>query len=113
MNKLLLLCLFTTACHSSAPLPTNKRNYNYRTPPHTSRPLHKSGHVIDMPNLLAEGRSQLTPTHAPTNSPEVQIEQIRAISKKRIACYIAATAITSSVLTAVVTMTIHFTECGK
>lgn len=78
----------------------------------SSHPIHRSEHVVNMPELLRQGREQdNSPTHAPTSNPAVQIEQIRAISKKRVACYIATTAITSSVLTAAVAMSIHFSSC--
>jgi len=56
----------------------------------------------------------------PISPAEVHVEEVRAhaqevvaLSKKKIACLVAASAITSAILTAGVTLTIHFTECQK
>ncbi len=55
-----------------------------------------------------------------TPEQEVHVEEVRAnavvvraMSKKKIACLVAVTAITSALLTATVTLTIHFTDCKK
>ncbi len=44
---------------------------------------------------------------------QAHASEVKSLSKKKVACLVAATAITSSILTAAVTLTIHFTECQK
>ena len=39
--------------------------------------------------------------------------EVKSISRKKVACYVAASAIISSILTSTVILTIHFTECSK
>jgi len=38
-------------------------------------------------------------------------QEVKSITKKKIACYVAASSIVSAIVTATVTLTIHFTEC--
>jgi len=66
-----------------------------------------NNHAIDFP------LGSMSPQEVHVEEVRAHAQEVRALSKKKIACLVAASAITSAVLTAAVTLTIHFTECGK
>lgn len=75
-------------------------------------PVNLNGqHIIDMP--MSPVPSPYSPEEIHVVEVQAHAQEVKAISKKKIACFVAASAITSAVLTAAVTLTIHFTDCKK
>lgn len=64
---------------------------------------HKPHHSIDIPS----------PTTVRVEEIRAHTQEIRSISKRKIACLVAVSSITGAVLAAAVTMSIHFSNCGK
>lgn len=82
--------------------------------------LKRSPEIDDLHSAATPPRLSRSIEISPMSPEEIHVVEVqahaqetKALSKKKIACLVAATAITSSVLTAAVTLTIHFTECKK
>lgn len=55
----------------------------------------------------------ISPEEIKIHEIKAHVQEVKAISRKKIACIVAVSAVTSAILTAAVTLTIHFTECKK
>lgn len=107
MKVILLLFMITTPIYSSF-------DAYYHTPNHPDiRPQFSLQRSPEMDDLysLRHIQSPISPEEVHVVELQTHAQETVALSKKKIACLVAASAITSAILTATVTLTIHFSSC--
>jgi hypothetical protein len=134
MKKILLLLILSSFTYTMQP----HHNHLYAPKPHRAHHLYvqRRSSQLPMEYLIRPDTPRFDESATPprqTSAParleysipmspqeQVHIEEVKAraqeskhLSKNKIACLVATTAITSAVLTAAVTLTIHFTQCQK